>query len=86
MWVISFFEISASLFEWVSPSNKYHTLKRKYIVCMNCIKLMNWNSFPVKMDPTFGEKGFRNWKKLPEAFTNHETSEYHRNYVKLLND
>ena len=53
---------------------------------MNCIKLMNWNSFPVKMDPTFGEKGFRNWKKLPEAFTNHETSEYHRNYVKLLND
>ena len=27
MWVISFFEISASLFEWVSPSNKYHTLK-----------------------------------------------------------
>ena len=32
----------------------------------------NWDRFSVKMGPTFAEKGFRNWKKLPEAFTNHK--------------
>ena len=37
------------------------------------------------MDPTFVEKGFKNWKKCPEALKCHDTPEYHCDYVKLLN-
>ena len=37
-------------------------------------------------NPAFFERGFRNWEKCSEAFTSHETSEYHCNYVTLLND
>ena len=38
------------------------------------------------MDLALVEKGLKNWKKCPEVFTSLETSKYHRNCVKLLND
>ena len=53
---------------------------------MSCNKLKKLNRFPVKTDPAFVQKVLRNWKKFPEAFLSHKISEYHRDYVKLLND
>lgn len=38
------------------------------------------------MDLAFEEKGFKNWKKLPEVFTSHKISEHYRNSTKLLNN
>ena len=35
-------------------------------------------------DPAFISRGFRNWKKAGERFLEHETSDCHKDYKKLL--
>ena len=37
-----------------------------------------------RKDPAFISRGFRNWKKAGERFLEHETSDCHKDYKKLL--